>query len=237
MKHVLLVDDDLPLQRMVCAYLDSQDFRVSAVSDGPAMERVIAEEIVDLVILDMKLADEDGLLLLRDLRARSTVPVIILTGARRDETDRIVGLEMGADDYVTKPFSQRELLARIRAVLRRHEIAKAASADARNEKFRFAGWEVNLRQRRLTAPDGGPVSLTKGEFNLLVAFLRSPQRVLSREYLLSASRLHEDEVFDRSIDVQILRLRRKLEANPSEPRFIRTERGVGYILAVPVETF
>jgi two-component system OmpR family response regulator len=201
------------------------------------MERILAEDIVDLVILDIKLENEDGLMLMRDLRTRSDVPIIVLTGSRRDEVDRVVGLELGADDYVTKPFSQRELLARIRAVLRRGEMARSAPEDDKSEKFRFAGWQVNLRTRRLNSPEGTLVPLTKGEFNLLIAFLRSPQRVLSREHLLSASRLYEDEIFDRSIDVQILRLRRKLEANPSEPKFIRTERGLGYVFDVPVETF
>jgi two-component system OmpR family response regulator len=237
MKHILVVDDDRTLLRMIGDYLDGQDFRVSAVAEGRMMERILAEDIVDLVILDIKLENEDGLMLMRDLRTRSDVPIIVLTGSRRDEVDRVVGLELGADDYVTKPFSQRELLARIRAVLRRGEMARSAPEDDKSEKFRFAGWQVNLRTRRLNSPEGTLVPLTKGEFNLLIAFLRSPQRVLSREHLLSASRLYEDEIFDRSIDVQILRLRRKLEANPSEPKFIRTERGLGYVFDVPVETF
>ena len=240
MKHVLVVDDDRVLLGMIGEYLGSQDFRVSAVTDGRTMTRIIADDSVDLIILDMKLADEDGLMLLRDLRAQSDVPIIVLTGKRCDEVDRSIGLELGADDYVTKPFSQRELLARIRAVLRRSELARTVPAvpetDGRNTKYRFAGWELNLRTRRLTAPGGDVVPLPKGEFSLLVAFLRAPQRVLSREHLLCASRLHDDEVFDRSIDVQILRLRRKLEANPSEPALIKTERGAGYLFAAPVET-
>jgi DNA-binding response OmpR family regulator len=180
MKHILVVDDDRTLLRMIGDYLDGQDFRVSAVAEGRMMERILAEDIVDLVILDIKLENEDGLMLMRDLRTRSDVPIIVLTGSRRDEVDRVVGLELGADDYVTKPFSQRELLARIRAVLRRGEMARSAPEDDKSEKFRFAGWQVNLRTRRLNSPEGTLVPLTKGEFNLLIAFLRSPQRVLSR---------------------------------------------------------
>jgi DNA-binding response OmpR family regulator len=202
------------------------------------MGRILAEDNVDLVLLDLKLAEEDGLQLVRQLRGRSELPIIILTGHRRDEIDRVVGLELGADDYLTKPFGLRELLARIRAVLRRSEAREPAPPPGKGGKrtrYRFAGWELDLRSRRLASPAGEPVPLTKGEFGLLTAFLQRPQQVLSREQLLAASRLHDDEVFDRSIDVQILRLRRKLEADPSEPEFIRTERGAGYIFAAPVE--
>ena len=163
------------------------------------------------------------------------MPVIIITGHRRDDIDRVVGLELGADDYLTKPFNLRELLARVRAVLRRFE--KGGAAPARNPergRFRFSGWQLDQKTRQLTDPDGAPVALTKGEYALLLAFLDAPQRPLSREHLLQATRVHED-VFDRSIDVQILRLRRKLERDPSAPRVIQTERGVGYVFAVPVE--
>ena len=236
MNHVLAVDDDPAMRQMISDYLSDRDLRVSTAADSREMTSIIDENIVDLVILDLKLASEDGLKLLHELRARSNLPVIVLTGHRRDEVDRIVGLELGADDYLTKPFSPRELLARIRAVLRRAVTREAAPAvDGKKAKYRFEGWELNLRSRRLTSPAGEPVPLTKGEFNLLLGFLQSPQQVLSREQLLAASRLMEDEVFDRSIDVQILRLRRKLEANPSDPRLIRTERGVGYVFAAPVQ--
>jgi len=200
------------------------------------MMRVVNDEPTDLIILDLKLEREDGLDLMRSLNERSDVPIIVITGHRRDEADRIVGLELGADDYMTKPFSLRELLARVRAVLRRSE-AREHRAQSRTgrARFRFADWELNVRTRRLTSPGGDVVPLTAGEFNLLTAFLRSPQQVLSREQLLTASRLHDQEVFDRSIDVQILRLRRKLEVDPSTPKLIRTERGVGYILTTSVE--
>jgi DNA-binding response OmpR family regulator len=200
------------------------------------MSRVLRDGAVDLVILDMKLANEDGLDLMRRLGSPPDAPVIIVTGHRRDEADRVIGLELGADDYVTKPFSLRELLARIRAVLRRSETAdRRLRGKERRVRYRFAGWELDMRTRSLTSPAGNALTLTKGEINLLTAFLRSPQQVLSREQLLSSSRVHDGEVFDRSIDVQILRLRRKLEANPSEPTLITTQRGAGYLFTASVE--
>jgi two-component system, OmpR family, response regulator len=197
--------------------------------------RQLAQAEPSVVILDLHLGQDDGLDLLRELRARSDVPVIITTGHRRDEIDRVVGLELGADDYVTKPFGLRELLARIRAVLRRQELGRVAShRDAEQGRYRFAGWLLDRRTRRLSNPSGTPVTLTKGEYALLIAFLDAPQRPLGREHLLQATRIHED-VFDRSIDVQILRLRRKLEPDPSRPGLIRTERGVGYVFMPAVE--
>jgi two-component system, OmpR family, response regulator len=199
------------------------------------MARHFAEREPHLVILDLRLGQDDGLDLLRDIRSRSDVPVIISTGDRRDEIDRVVGLELGADDYLTKPFSLRELLARVRAVLRRWETRFAVSQrDPERGRCRFGGWQLDRRTRRLTDPEGALVALTKGEYALLIAFLDAPQRPLSREHLLQATRVHED-VFDRSIDVQILRLRRKLETDPSAPRIIQTERGVGYVFALPVK--
>ena len=234
-RHILAVDDDPAMRELIAGYLSSRGFRVSTAAGGADMARVIDEHVVDLIVLDLKLAGEDGLQLVRGLRPRSNVPIIIITGHRRDEIDRIVGLELGADDYLTKPFNLRELLARVRAVLRRAQVDHApAPADGKGTKYRFAGWELNLRLRRLTSPTGDPVSLSSGEFSLLTAFVRAPQQVLSREQLLAATRVHDD-VYDRSVDVQILRLRRKLEADPSTPGLIRTERGAGYIFAVPVE--
>jgi DNA-binding response OmpR family regulator len=190
---------------------------------------------INLVILDLRLGSEDGLDLLREVRLNSDVPVIIITGHRRDDIDRVVGLELGADDYLTKPFNLRELLARVRAILRRFDAGRAAPPrDPERGRFRFSGWQLDRRARQLTDPAGVPVALTKGEYAMLLAFLEAPQRPLSREQLLQATRVHED-VFDRSIDVQILRLRRKLERDPRAPRVIQTERGVGYVFAVPVE--
>ena len=234
-QHILAVDDDPAMRELIAGYLSSHGFRVSTAANGADMARVLDENVVDLIVLDLKLAGEDGLQLVRELRTRSNVPIIIVTGHRRDEVDRIVGLELGADDYLTKPFNLRELLARARAVLRRVPTERApAPVDGKGIKYRFAGWELNLRLRRLTSPTGDAVGLTSGEFGLLTAFVRSPQQVLSREQLLAATRVHDD-VYDRSVDVQILRLRRKLEADPSTPGLIRTERGVGYIFSVPVE--
>jgi two-component system, OmpR family, response regulator len=236
-KHILVVDDDPAMRDLVGAYLESHTYRTSLVADGEAMMRALAGGSIDLVVLDLKLANEDGLELMGRLGERWDVPVIVVTGHRRDETDRVVGLELGADDYLLKPFGLRELLARVRAVLRRAEAGERRTRRKQQQlRYQFAGWELDLRTRRLTSPDGDTVALTAGEFNLLVVFLRAPQQVLSREQLLAASRVHDEEVFDRSVDIQVLRLRRKLEANPSEPRLIRTERGAGYILAVPVET-
>jgi two-component system, OmpR family, response regulator len=234
--HILVVDDDPTMRQLIADYLTAHGFRVSVVAGGQGMARILDEHLVDLVVLDLKLAEEDGLQLVNELRTRSSLPIIIITGHWRDEVDRIVGLELGADDYLTKPFNLRELLARVRAVLRRAEADKAAPpAAGEATRYRFGGWELDLRTRRLTSPTGTPVGLTLGEFSLLAAFLRSPQQVLSREQLLTATRLHEAEVYDRSIDVQILRLRRKLETDPSAPELIKTERGLGYLFAAPVQ--
>jgi two-component system OmpR family response regulator len=236
-KHILVVDDDPAMRDLVATYLEGHNYRVSLAAEGGAMTRTISANGVDLVILDLKLGSEDGLELMRGLGAQADVPVIIITGHRRDEADRVIGLELGADDYLLKPFSLRELLARVRAVLRRTEAGERRTRQKQKQaRYRFAGWELDVRAHRLSSPAGATVTLTPGEFNLLLAFVRSPQQVLSREQLLSASRVHDDEVFDRSIDIQILRLRRKLETNPSEPRLICTERGVGYIFAASVET-
>jgi two-component system OmpR family response regulator len=233
--HVLVVDDDTAMREMIGSYLEAESFQVSAVADGQSMTRVLAAKPVDLIVLDLKLAGEDGLALMRE-RGSPDIPVIMVTGHRRDEADRIIGLELGADDYVTKPFSLRELLARIRAVLRRaHAGERRSRAKEKRARYRFVGWELETRSRRLTSPAGETVPLTAGEFNLLLAFLKSPQHVLSRDQLLAASRVRDEEVFDRSIDVQILRLRRKLETNPSEPRLLKTERGAGYVRATSVE--
>lgn len=235
-RHVLVVDDDPTMRDVIGTYLESHNFRVSAVADGRGMARVLADKVVDLIILDLKLSNEDGLELMRDLNERSDVPIILMTGDRRDEIDRVIGLELGADDYLTKPFGLRELLARVRAVLRRSASAERRSRkDAKRIRYHFAGWQLEMHTRKLTSPAGKNPPLTAGEFNLLIAFLKSPQQILTREQLLAASRVHDEEVFDRSVDIQILRLRRKLESNPSEPRLIRTERGAGYIFAAAVE--
>ena len=232
---VLVVEDDPALQRMILNYFGDNNIRTLVASSHQEMVSQLGSAEVSLVILDLRLGQEDGLDLLREVRSTSDVPVIIITGHRRDDIDRVVGLELGADDYLTKPFNLRELLARVRAVLRRFDVGRAAPArDLERGRFRFSGWQFDCKTRRLTDPAGTPVALTKGEYALLLAFLESPQRPLSREHLLQATRVHED-VFDRSIDVQILRLRRKLERDASAPSMIKTERGVGYVFAVAVE--
>ena len=234
MTHVLVVDDDTEMRDVIGNYLEGENFQVSAVADGKSMARVLSDRPVDLIILDLKLAGEDGLALMRGQSA--DIPFIVVTGHRTDEADRVIGLELGADDYLLKPFALRELLARVRAVLRRMEAGERRSRKkAKTARYCFAGWELEMRTRQLKSPAGEVVPLTVGEFNLLSAFLRSPHQVLSREQLLAASRVHDEEVFDRSIDVQILRLRRKLEANPSEPSLIKTERGIGYVFTAAVE--
>ena len=173
--------------------------------------------------------------LARKLRDESMIPIIMVTG-RAEEADRVMGLELGADDYLTKPFSQRELLARIRSVLRRRRAEVRQGRPDGIRAYRFDGWELNLNTQRLTPLDGRPIALSNGEFSLLVVLLGAPQRILTRDQLLDLSRLHNDEVFNRSVDVQIMRLRRKIEKDPAQPRYIRTERGAGYIFGVPVET-
>jgi two-component system OmpR family response regulator len=233
--HVLAVDDDPVIRELISDYLQQNAFRVTAVADGQAMQSVLADEVVDLVVLDLKLQAEDGMLLARHLRDESMIPIIMLTG-RRDEADRVMGLELGADDYLTKPFSPRELLARIRTVLRRRRVEVHQGRPEGVRAYRFDGWELNLNTRRLTAPDGRTVVLSNGEFSLLVVLLGAAQRILTRDQLLDLSRLHNDEVFNRSVDVQIMRLRRKIEPDPAEPRYIRTERGAGYTFGVPVDT-
>jgi DNA-binding response OmpR family regulator len=199
------------------------------------LARIRADQTIDLVVLDLRLAGEDGMAIARTLREQSAIPIVMLTGVR-DEADRVMGLELGADDYLTKPFSPRELLARIRTVLRRTK--GAALSQARQQQvraYRFADFELNLRTRRLKRRDGRPIELTNGEFNLLAALLAAPQRILTRDQILEASRVYDNEVYDRSIDVQVLRLRRKIESDPSQPQFIVTERGVGYTFNSSVE--
>jgi two-component system OmpR family response regulator len=233
--HVLAVDDDPIIRDMIADYLLKHDLRVTVVADGRAMREVVASEVVDLIVLDLKLRTEDGMNLARTLRDESTIPIIMLTG-RSDEADRVMGLELGADDYVTKPFSPRELLARIRTVLRRRHAEVRQGRPEGIRAYRFDGWELNLNTRRLTAPDGNVTVLSKGEFSLLVVLLGAPHRILSRDQLLDLSRLHNDEVYNRAVDIQIMRLRRKIEPDPSKPKYIRTERGNGYVFSVNVET-
>ena len=226
---VLVVEDDPALQRMILDYFLENSIHTLLASNRQEMVDQLGGTEVNLVILDLRLGLDDGLDLLRNVRLNSELPVIIITGHRCEDIDRVVGLELGADDYLTKPFNLRELIAR-----RRHASDIEPSQHRERGRLRFLGWQLDRKSRRLTDPAGAQVALTNGEYAMLLTFLEAPLRPLSRDHLLQATRVHED-VFDRSIDVQILRLRRKLERNPRAPRVIQTERGVGYVFAVPVE--
>src|SRR5688572_24218972 len=220
---------------MIADYLGENEMRVTTLASGKQIAAVMARDTIDLLVLDLRLPGEDGMLIARELREESGgLPIIMLTGVK-DEADRVMGLEGGADDYLTKPFSPRELLARIRALLRRARSQQTVADGLQKLRaYRFAGWELNVRLRRLTYSSGDPLSLTNAEFNLLAAFLAAPQRVLSRDQLLRLSRLHNDELYDRSIDTQVARLRRKFES-ADKTELIHTERGAGYVFTQAVE--
>jgi two-component system, OmpR family, response regulator len=233
--HILVVDDDPQIRALLEDYFAANELRVSVAANSKEMSSKLADEAIDLIVLDLRLAGEDGMAIARSLRDQSAIPIVMLTGVS-DEADRVMGLELGADDYLTKPFSPRELLARIRTVLRRTRAVALTQARQREIRaYRFAEFELNLRTRKLKRREGSPIGLTNGEFNLLAALLAAPQRILTRDQLLEASRVYDNEVYDRSIDVQILRLRRKIEVDPSQPQFILTERGVGYTFNSAVE--
>ncbi|MBO9126476.1 MULTISPECIES: response regulator [Rhizobium] len=231
LKHVLVIDDDVAMRHLIVEYLTVHAFKVTAVADSKQFNRVLSSETVDVAVVDLNLGREDGLEIVRTLATKSDVPIIIISGDRLEEADKVVALELGATDFIAKPFGTREFLARIRVALRvRPSVAR--TKDRRS--FYFADWTLNLRQRRLISEEGAEVKLTAGEFNLLVAFLEKPRDVLSREQLLIASRVREEEVYDRSIDVLILRLRRKLEENATNPQLIKTARGAGYFFDADV---
>ncbi len=237
--HVLLVDDDVSIRDLIQAYLTDRDIRVSGVATEREMRGVLDRQVVDLLLLDLRLAGADGMQIARKIRESSSMPIIILT-ANQDEADRVMGLELGADDYVTKPFSPRELLARIRALLRRTRmhVNLAAKAASTVRLYRFSGWELNVRLRQLKDPALETVPLRNSEFNLLLAFLAAPGQVLTRDQLIELSRLHSGEVFDRAVDVQVGRLRRKLRrAEGATEQMISTERGVGYVFTAQVSPF
>ena len=232
---LIVVDDDASIRDAIADHLLLHGYRVRVAADAAAMDVLLQVERPDAIILDWMMPGEDGLSVCRRLQSRA-IPILMLS-AMGSAPDRVIGLEMGADDYLAKPFDPRELLARVRAVLRRYRVqATLPERDASRRAFRFAGWELNLRTRRLVAPDGEAVELSNGEFSLLNALCRAPQRVLTRDQLLSMSRLHEAEVYDRTVDVQVRRLRMKMEADPAHPLLILTERGAGYRLACDVET-
>ena len=230
--HILVVDDDAEIRSLVAEYLRSHGYRVSVARDGVQMRGALKADCPDLIVLDLMLPGEDGLSLCRDLRARSNLPVIMLT-ARRDEIDRIIGIEMGADDYLGKPFNPRELLARIKSVLRRARALPVSQVDAR--RLRFAGWTLDCVARHLIDAEGVIVPLSGAQYRLLAAFLNHPDRVLDRDRLVDLALGREATPFDRSIDVQVSRLRQLLRDNGREPRIIKTVRNGGYVLAAAVE--
>lgn len=232
MKHILVVDDDNAIRGLLVDYLSKYALRVTAVANSVEVSRVIATDSVDLVIVDLNLGHEDGMEIVRGLASKSDAPIIIISGDRLDEADKVVGLELGAVDYITKPFGLREFLARVRAGLRDRP---KRSLDKTHRTYFFNNWKLSVRHRKLVNEGECEVKLTAGEFNLLVAFLESPRQVLSRDQLLSSSRVHDEEVFDRSIDVLILRLRRKLETDAGRPSLIKTERGAGYYFDAHVD--
>jgi two-component system OmpR family response regulator len=231
--HILFVEDDADIRSLVADFLTQNGYRMSVAREGRELDRTLEVSRIDLLILDLMLPKEDGLSLCRRIRATSDIPIIMLT-ARDSEIDRVVGLEMGADDYLTKPFSTHELLARIRALLRRANLARAPR-EHRPASLSFSGWKLDLGARRLQSADGAAVPLTGGEFELLVAFCEHPRRTLTREQLLDLTRGRAAALFDRSIDIQVSRLRRKIEENPKDPVLIQTVRSGGYIFAAEVE--
>jgi two-component system OmpR family response regulator len=240
MTHILIVDDDPAICDLLGSYLTSENFTVSLAGSGAAMRQALAKQIPDLILLDLRLPDQDGLALASEIRTHSNTPIIMLTG-RGDVVDRILGLEMGADDYIAKPFHLREVLARIKTIMRRADINKQFHSAPRAEGFhkdilQFSDWQVDLVRQKLTSPKGQNVPLTSGDFRLLEIFLRHPHQILSRDRLLDmiVGRKMQNP-FDRSVDTRVRRLRLKIENNPSDPEFIKSIRGEGYEFAALVE--
>jgi len=232
--HILVVEDDGEISRLVARYLRDNDCRVSLACDGREMGRIMEANRIDLIVLDIMLPGEDGLSLCRRLRQDSSIPVIMLS-AKGEEVDRIVGLEMGADDYLAKPFNPRELLARVRAVLRRSALAALAPSGKRARVLNFRGWRLDCALRKLTNPQGSAIAVTSGEFDLLQVLCERPGRILSRDQLLDLTQGRSAGAFERSIDVLISRLRRKIETNPQQPEIIKTVRSGGYLFTPDVE--
>ncbi len=232
--NILVVEDDRETRTLIAKYLRTNSCNVITAADGREMTRAMTDRRVDLLILDVMLPGEDGLTLCRKIRAESQLPIIMLT-ARGEDVDRIVGLEMGADDYLPKPFNPRELLARINAVLRRQAVAQTASAAAGAGALSFEGWRIDLRLRELRNPEGARVAMTSAEFDLLRTFCERPGRVLSRDSLLDLTQGRSAGSFERSIDVLVSRIRRKIESNPQDPAMIKTVRSGGYLFTPQVE--
>jgi two-component system phosphate regulon response regulator OmpR len=233
--HLLIVDDDARIRQMLVRYFQEEGYRVTAVADGVGMRQAINTNKVDVILLDVVLpGGKNGIELAREVRAGSDVPIIMLTD-RDDVTDRVVGLEVGADDYISKPFHLREVLARVRSILRRQELIHRTPPVSDGQSFEFDGWRLDLGRRTLFAPDGVEVVLTSGEFDMLVALVQHAGKVMSRDRLMDLTRGRERSPFDRTVDSQIARLRRKLQASPAAPRLIGTVRGVGYVFVGQVD--
>ncbi|MDR3535444.1 MAG: response regulator [Acetobacteraceae bacterium] len=232
--HILIVDDHREIRELVGRALSQEGFRITAAADGKAMRKALADSRIDLILLDLMLPGEDGLSLCRAIRTDSSIPIIMLT-AKGEEVDRVIGLEMGADDYLPKPFGSRELIARIRAVLRRSHMEPVRSEQGQQPKrYQFDRWLLNTESRELLGEDGVTVPLSTGEYELLLALVERPQRVLNRDQLLDLTRGRAATAFDRSIDTQVSRLRKKLERDPAEPQVIKTIWGGGYMFTPAV---
>ncbi len=231
--HILVVDDHSEIRDLLKRFLEQHGMRVSCARDGKEMKRLLDEREFDLLVLDLMMPGEDGLTLCRELRVKSRLPIIMLT-AMGEETDRIIGLEMGADDYLAKPFNPRELLARIKAVMRRTQAESLPVPETLTRDLRFDRWLLDVNRRELVDEEGVGMSLSTAEFDLLKVFLERPQRVLSRDQLLDLARGREAVAFDRSIDTLVSRLRRKLERDPKNPELIKTIWGGGYLFAADV---
>lgn len=227
-ERILIVDDDSRIRQMVTRYFEEEGFIVISASNGQGMRKALQDHEIDLILLDLVLPEsEDGLALAREVRASSDLPIVMLTG-RDDVLDRIIGLEVGADDYIPKPFHLREVLARVRSILRRRKPAEPAAQET-GQVLEFDGWRLEMNRRRLLNPEQQEIELTTGEFDMLAVMIRNAGRVLTREMLMDQTRGRTLDAFDRAIDAQIARLRKKIEANPAQPNFIRSVRGVGYI--------
>ena len=231
-QHVAILDDDPEIRSLLEQNLRGAGFEVSTASNGRDLKTILEHQTIDLIVLDLMLPGEDGLTICRELRAESNIPIIMLT-AMTHEADRIIGLEMGADDYLTKPFSPRELVARIKATLRRQGMVTTQSEDRRRTAV-FEGWKLDVVRRELRDPDDVLVDLTSGEFDLLAALIERPNRLMTRDLLLDITKGRQADVFDRSIDITISRLRQKIEEDPKNPQFIKTVRGKGYIFSAEI---
>jgi DNA-binding response OmpR family regulator len=237
-RHILVVDDEAPIRLLLRECFELEGYRVSEAADGAALTAHLAKTPIDLITLDLKLGGENGLELARLVRSTCNVPIVMITG-KGDTIDRVVGLELGADDYIAKPFHVREVLARIKAVLRRYESGTSGSeassvAGVAGEAYAFESWTLNIAKRELTDATGEVQELTTAEFNMLVMFVKRPSRVLSRDNIMDLLKGHDWSPFDRSIDSLIVRVRKKIEANPETPKLIKTVRGVGYVFAADV---